>query len=116
MSRFLKGVTLPVMQDDVDELVVAQTWKRRGVGRALMTALTAWSPTSALDKLSLAVYADNAPAIALYRAFGFVELKRGDAQIERDAIGLGHPVGGQQFVHFGETAVDQCQASGEAFR
>lgn len=55
------------------EIMVRADWRGRGVGRALMGALTAWSPGSALDKLSLAVYADNAPAIALYRACGFVE-------------------------------------------
>lgn len=55
------------------EIMVRADWRGRGVGRALMEALLAWSPGSALSKLALAVYAHNAPAIALYRAYGFTE-------------------------------------------
>lgn len=45
---------------------------RRGVGRAMLEVVLQWAKDHAtLRKLSLQVRADNAPAIALYRAAGF---------------------------------------------
>ncbi len=45
-----------------------------GVGRALMDAVVAWADASeVVHKLGLAVFADNEPAIALYRRYGFVD-------------------------------------------
>jgi RimJ/RimL family protein N-acetyltransferase len=54
-------------------MVVARDWRGRGVGSALMEAAIAWAREQGLHKLSLSVFAHNAPAIALYRKFGFVE-------------------------------------------
>lgn len=46
--------------------------QRQGVGRALMQALCDYADNWALLlRLELNVFVDNAPAIALYRAFGF---------------------------------------------
>ena len=46
----------------------------RGVGRALMDELVHQADNWLnITKLELGVFADNAPAIALYRDFGFVE-------------------------------------------
>jgi RimJ/RimL family protein N-acetyltransferase len=50
---------------------VAQPWRGKGVGRALMTDVLAWAPTAGLTRIELYVYARNAPAIALYERFGF---------------------------------------------
>jgi ribosomal protein S18 acetylase RimI-like enzyme len=56
------------------ELMVDPAHRRRGVGRALLqTAQGRARAPGVVKKLSLAVLADNAPAIALYRALGFVE-------------------------------------------
>jgi putative acetyltransferase len=53
-------------------IAVAPEAQRQGVGRALMAALVDWADNWAqLLRLELTVYADNAPAIALYRKFGF---------------------------------------------
>ncbi len=53
-------------------IMVDPRMRGQGVGRALMDAVIAWAdahPT--LEKLGLAVFSDNEPAIALYRRYGF---------------------------------------------
>jgi putative acetyltransferase len=53
-------------------LAVAPAARRQGIGRALMQALCDYADGWAqLLRIELTVYADNAPAIALYRTFGF---------------------------------------------
>lgn len=53
---------------------VHDAWAGQGVGTALLAALVdladGWL---GLRRLELTVFADNAPALALYRRFGFVE-------------------------------------------
>ncbi|HEX4768529.1 MAG TPA: GNAT family N-acetyltransferase [Lichenihabitans sp.] len=53
-------------------LAVDERARRRGVGTALLAAVveTAWTMIGLL-RLQLTVFVDNAPAIALYRRFGF---------------------------------------------
>ncbi|MEZ4239423.1 MAG: GNAT family N-acetyltransferase [Myxococcota bacterium] len=54
------------------EVMVDPAHRRAGVGRALVEAAQARAARGGvLRKVSLAVLADNAPAIALYRALGF---------------------------------------------
>jgi putative acetyltransferase len=51
---------------------VAPEAQRRGVGTALMAAMCDYADRWAgVLRLELTVYADNVPAIALYRKFGF---------------------------------------------
>ena len=51
---------------------VGAAWRRRGIGEALMRALIDWARANPLiEKLGLAVFADNQPAIELYRKLGF---------------------------------------------
>src|SRR5690606_30706041 len=50
---------------------VAQAWRGKGVGRALLTDALAWAPTAEITRVELYVYARNAAAIALYERFGF---------------------------------------------
>jgi putative acetyltransferase len=51
---------------------VLAPWRRRGVGRALMNALLEWAKgVNGLRRLSLEVFATNAPAIRLYESLGF---------------------------------------------
>jgi putative acetyltransferase len=53
-------------------MAVAREAQGQGVGGALMAALVDWADNWAqLLRLELTVYTDNAPAIALYRRFGF---------------------------------------------
>jgi putative acetyltransferase len=46
-------------------------WRRKGVGRELLSAALEWAPTAGIRRVELYVYARNAPAIALYERFGF---------------------------------------------
>ena len=53
---------------------IRKQWRGRGVGEAVLRALLDWATKNPrLEKVSLAVLADNANAIALYRKLGFVE-------------------------------------------
>jgi len=52
---------------------VVPDWQRRGVGNELLRRLLDWADNWAgYLRIELGVYADNEPAIALYRKFGFV--------------------------------------------
>ena len=55
-------------------MAVAAEARGKGIGRILLEATIAWArQTDGLDKVALAVFADNAPALALYQSVGFVE-------------------------------------------
>ena len=54
-------------------LMVAATHRRRGIGRALLERAVEWARGARVSKLELHVFPHNEPALALYRAFGFVE-------------------------------------------
>lgn len=64
-------------------MVVAATHRRRGIGRALIASAVAWAGPAGKSALRLRVFPDNAPALALYRATGFVEQARQQAAIAR---------------------------------
>jgi RimJ/RimL family protein N-acetyltransferase len=53
-------------------LMVAESHRRRGIGRALLQRAVEWARESGVTKLELHVFPDNEPAIALYESFGFV--------------------------------------------
>lgn len=61
-------------------LMVAETHRRRGVGRALLDQAVAWASTAGVQKLELHVFPWNEPAIALYESHGF----------EREGLRRGH--------------------------
>lgn len=54
-------------------MCVANGWRGKGVGAALMKTAEAWARQQGVHKLSLGVFAHNERAIALYRKQGFVE-------------------------------------------
>jgi L-amino acid N-acyltransferase YncA len=54
-------------------ILVDAAWRGRGVGSGLMCAAIEWARARGLHKLCLEVFPANAPAIALYRKYGFVE-------------------------------------------
>lgn len=68
---------------------VRADWRRKGVGRALLTDALAWAPSAGIKRVELYVYARNAPAIALYEDLGFVVegrrkgfIREGDAYLD----------------------------------
>jgi L-phenylalanine/L-methionine N-acetyltransferase len=68
-------------------LAVHDDFYRRGVGSALLTALLDCADRSfGLRRVELAVFAENAAAIALYRRFGFVEEGRSRGYAMRDGV------------------------------
>jgi L-phenylalanine/L-methionine N-acetyltransferase len=54
-------------------MMVAEDWRGRGVGSALMHEAIRWARDAGVEKLELSVYPNNAAAAALYRRFGFTE-------------------------------------------
>jgi ribosomal protein S18 acetylase RimI-like enzyme len=60
----------------VDSLGVREHARRRGVGRALMTAAEAWVRDRGARDLELTVYEANREAIAFYEALGYQLLSR----------------------------------------
>jgi RimJ/RimL family protein N-acetyltransferase len=52
-------------------LMVAECWRRRGIGRALMEQAAAWARERAIEKIELHVFPHNEAAIRLYEQFGF---------------------------------------------
>jgi len=64
-------------------MMVAHSWRGRGVGTALVAAAIERSRTRGLHKLTLSVFPHNDAAMGLYRKFGFVEEGRRIEQIRR---------------------------------
>ena len=68
-------------------LRVHDAYHGRGVGTALLRALTGCADGAlGLRRVELTVFADNAPAVALYRKFGFVEEGRSRGYALRDGV------------------------------
>jgi putative acetyltransferase len=76
-------------------MVVANERRGQGVGSALLDASITWAREAGAHKIVLEVFPQNAPAIALYRKFGFIEegylrrhLRRNDGALW-DVIAMG---------------------------
>jgi RimJ/RimL family protein N-acetyltransferase len=54
-------------------MLVARSWRGRGVGSTLLAAAIEKARADGLHKLSLEVFPHNEAALRLYRRFGFVE-------------------------------------------
>jgi putative acetyltransferase len=69
-------------------LMVAQSYRRQGIGRALLEAAADWAREHDVRKLELHVFAHNEGAIKLYERFGF----------EREGFRKGHYRRGDEYV------------------
>ncbi|MFD8418509.1 GNAT family N-acetyltransferase [Streptomyces sp. NPDC059466] len=61
---------------DLEKIAVAAAAHRRGVGRALTTALITDARDAGIEVLTLDARGDNAQALRLYRSLGFTEYGR----------------------------------------
>ena len=63
---------------------VAEGWRGKGVGTALLTVLLEWAGAhTTIEKIALEVFATNSVAIQLYRKLGFIEDGRRIRDIKR---------------------------------
>jgi L-phenylalanine/L-methionine N-acetyltransferase len=68
---------------------VKADWRRKGVGRELLSAGLEWAPGAGIKRVELWVYARNDGAIKLYESLGFVHegrrkgfIREGDAYLD----------------------------------
>ncbi len=84
-NRRIAGFALLRIAADEAELMtiaVAPNWRGKGVGAALMRAAFADLMMSPVKHMFLEVEAANAPAIALYKGFGFADVGRREGYYE----------------------------------
>ena len=55
----------------IEELVVAEAFRRRGIAALLMDAAHHWMRDQGIDETELTVYEFNQPALRLYRKLGY---------------------------------------------
>ncbi len=79
-------------------LMVSASYRRQGIGRALLEAAVGWAREAGVTKLELHVFPWNEPGIKLYEQFGFeregyrkAHYRRGDGQYA-DAILMAYSV------------------------
>lgn len=63
-------------------LFVLKPFRRRGIGTQLLISAIEWAFRKDLEKITLAVFATNLPAISLYQKFDFIEEGRQVGQIK----------------------------------
>lgn len=82
-------ILMRVIADDAEVLTiaVAPRARRRGVARALLAESVGRAVLAGADAMFLEVAVDNAPAIALYQALGFVAAGRRKDYYDRGAEG-----------------------------
>jgi putative acetyltransferase len=79
-------------------LMVSASYRRQGIGRALLEAAVGWAREAGVTKLELHVFPWNEPGIRLYESFGFeregfrkAHYRRGDGEYA-DAILMAYRV------------------------
>ncbi|MET0072492.1 MAG: GNAT family N-acetyltransferase [Candidatus Thiodiazotropha sp.] len=55
----------------IEDLVVSESYRGRGIGRALMDHLIRWADNNGLTRLQLLADRDNQPALAFYKKQGW---------------------------------------------
>lgn len=69
------AVLMPVLDEaELLNIGVASSQQRKGLGRSMLQAQWLWARALGVTRIFLEVRASNLPAIALYRALGFVEI------------------------------------------
>ena len=65
------GVRNMAGEGEITNVVVAEKFRRQGIGRALMEYMLKETPGNGIGECTLEVRVSNAPAIALYESLGF---------------------------------------------
>ncbi|MDD4978507.1 MAG: ribosomal protein S18-alanine N-acetyltransferase [Gallionella sp.] len=69
------AVLMPVLDEaELLNIGVAAAQQRKGLGKAMLDAQMQWARTQNMQRIFLEVRVSNLPAIALYRAVGFIEI------------------------------------------
>lgn len=69
------AVLMPVLEEaELLNIGVAAAQQRKGSGKAMLDAQMQWARTHNMQRIFLEVRVSNLPAIALYRAVGFIEI------------------------------------------
>jgi len=68
-------IALPAGGFEVAKMAVTEAHKGRGIGRDLMAACIAWSRAAGAKRLYLETNSALAPALGLYRSFGFRQIE-----------------------------------------
>jgi hypothetical protein len=63
------------------QIAVLKSCRRAGIGRNLLAHALRWASNEGIGKVTLEVFADNAPAIGLYHSAGFFEEGRRAKQL-----------------------------------
>ena len=66
-------------------LFVAAAYRRRGIGRQLMSTMLDWAQQMGFEKVMLSAFASNVAALALFARFGFAEEGRRQRQFKTGA-------------------------------
>jgi ribosomal protein S18 acetylase RimI-like enzyme len=69
-------ILVPRRYANVDSLVVKQSFRRLGIGQALMERAQAWAQAKGLDRIELHVWEFNQEAIAFYEQLGYETISR----------------------------------------
>jgi ribosomal protein S18 acetylase RimI-like enzyme len=75
------GVARGVPGFELRSVWVAREARGHGVGDRLLAEVEAWAMRSGAPTLRLAVFGDNAPAVALYERHGYVPAGEADSQV-----------------------------------
>ena len=65
------GVTNACGDGDINNVVVAEDWRGRGVGKKMLETLMEWGKEIGIENYTLEVRVSNTPAIRLYESLGF---------------------------------------------
>ncbi len=69
------AILMPVLDEaELLNIGVAAAQQRKGLGRTMLDAQLQWARTQSMRRIFLEVRVSNLPAIALYRALGFIEI------------------------------------------
>jgi ribosomal protein S18 acetylase RimI-like enzyme len=69
-------VLVPRQYAEIGTLAVAQNYRRRGIGRALMETAERWASERGIDQIELSVWEFNDQARAFYAALGYLTASR----------------------------------------